>query len=86
MELEYFYFGKPYELTSNYAENLLKSKALLLGYELGTIYMIGDNPKSDIKGTNDKGWVSILVKTGIFTGKDEPNDAENPATHVVEDL
>ena len=46
--------------------------------------MIGDNPKSDIDGANRKGWVSILVKTGIFKGED--NDEEHPATHVVEDM
>ena len=43
--------------------------------------MIGDNPKSDIKGGNDAGWITILVKTGIFQGK--YNDKEHPAKYVV---
>jgi len=34
--------------------------------------MIGDNPKSDIRGSNKAGWESILVKTGIF--KNGQND------------
>ena len=45
--------------------------------------MIGDNPKSDIKGGNNAGWITILVKTGIFKGV---NDKENPATYVVNDF
>lgn len=39
--------------------------------------MIGDNPKSDIKGANDAGWISILVRSGVFHGLE--NDKENPA-------
>mgnify|MGYP002173137579 CR=1 FL=1 len=46
--------------------------------------MIGDNPETDIKGANLSGWVSILVRTGIFHG--EENSKEFPATYVVEDF
>ena len=46
--------------------------------------MIGDTPESDIQGANQKGWVSILVRTGIF--KDHENSKEYPAKYVVEDL
>ena len=46
--------------------------------------MIGDTPESDIQGANKKGWVSILVKTGIFQEKE--NCSVYPAKHVVEDL
>ncbi|GIQ89932.1 hypothetical protein KIPB_012549 [Kipferlia bialata] len=39
---------------------------ILTGYErYKTVYMIGDNPKSDVVGANRKGWVSIMVRTGI---------------------
>ena len=53
--------------------------------------MIGDNPKSDIAGANQKGWTSILVKTGIFDPKAATstklgNDKVHPATLVVEDF
>ena len=50
--------------------------------------MIGDNPDSDIDGANRRGdsWVSILVRTGVFNGKDKANDERHPAKHVVEDF
>jgi len=38
--------------------------------ELTNIYMIGDNPKSDIAGANAKGWTSILVRSGVFNAKE----------------
>jgi len=46
--------------------------------------MIGDNPKSDIRGANQKGWISILVRSGIFNGPQ--NDEKDPATYVVDDF
>ena len=46
--------------------------------------MIGDNPATDIKGANEGGWVSILVKTGVFQG--EGNDEENPALYVADNF
>jgi ribonucleotide monophosphatase NagD (HAD superfamily) len=45
--------------------------------------MIGDNPSVDIKGANNFGWNSILVRTGMFQGK---NDEENPAKFVVDNV
>ena len=52
------------------------------GSPFDAIYMIGDNPRSDIKGANAMGvpWVSVLVKTGAVSC----NDAENPADFVCE--
>ena len=47
--------------------------------------MIGDNPRSDIAGGNAAGMTTILVRTGVFDSTDD-NDAENPATYVVEDF
>lgn len=46
------------------------------------IYMVGDNPQSDIRGANQAGWCSVLVRTGCFQG--EGNDPMNPAVHVVD--
>ena len=46
--------------------------------------MVGDNPAVDIKGANDSGLVSILVRTGVFNGGE--NDIENPAKFVVKDV
>ncbi|KAI6465316.1 hypothetical protein MCOR15_003425 [Pyricularia oryzae] len=45
------------------------------------IYMIGDNPASDIVGGNMYGWNTCLVRTGVFQGGD--NDEENPANFGV---
>ena len=55
-------------------------------FPLRTIYAIGDNPKSDIEGANTAKnittkWVSILVRSGVFQGE---NDPENPADYVVD--
>ena len=51
--------------------------------EDGPVYMVGDNPKSDIAGANALGgpWRSVLVRSGVFQGV---NDSEFPA-HVVVD-
>ncbi|KAK0737564.1 HAD-like domain-containing protein [Apiosordaria backusii] len=82
-ELERVSFGKPHRETYEYAEEMLvrhrgewlRSK----GYGdveggLKRVYMVGDNPESDIAGANGydgKGrygteWVSLLVETGVF--------------------
>lgn len=34
------------------------------------VYMVGDNPESDIRGGNDYGWETILVKTGVYKDGD----------------
>lgn len=44
----------------------------------GRVYMVGDNPASDIAGANAFGWESILVRTGVFRGKDENDAAHKP--------
>jgi hypothetical protein len=45
---------------------------------------VGDNPFSDIQGANDFGINSILVRTGVFRGKD--NHHIHPATTVQPDV
>lgn len=52
---------------------------------LTTIYMIGDNPETDIAGAIAIGrpWVSILVRSGCFKGG---NHDLYPAYKVVEDV
>jgi len=47
--------------------------------------MIGDNPNVDIKGGNENGFTTILVKTGVFHS-DEPNCPKNPANYCVSDI
>jgi ribonucleotide monophosphatase NagD (HAD superfamily) len=93
-------FGKPFPVAYRYAERMLVHEARGIGalprdpaphedhskhpYPLRRIYMIGDNPASDIAGANAAGepWVSILVRTGVF--QDDPG--HHPAKHVVDDV
>jgi len=68
----------------------MQARAKRQRINISNFYMIGDNPESDIAGANTKGWVSILVKTGVFDPKAETskdgNDKRHPATHVVENF
>lgn len=88
MEIEQF--GKPFKATFDFALQHLKDQAAADGVKIGTCYMIGDNPKSDIAGGAKCGFDTILVKTGVFNPNAPTsvngNDKLNPATYVVEDL
>jgi ribonucleotide monophosphatase NagD (HAD superfamily) len=82
VELEKLVIGKPSRVTYNFAEKVLRKhrKQMLADHygsskdfgQLRKVFMIGDNPESDIKGANDfdnpKGtrWESILLKTGVW--------------------
>jgi HAD superfamily hydrolase (TIGR01456 family) len=60
--------GKPFRETYDFAEE----KLMMIGHGVKRVYMVGDNPESDIKGANDyrspRGveWESILVKSGVY--------------------
>lgn len=71
--------GKPHAHTYTYAEKVLnKYRMSLLGESekgvdsLSRVFMVGDNPESDIKGANqfkspsNIEWTSILVDTGVY--------------------
>lgn len=64
--LEATTFGKPQRLTYEYADGLLLQQAIKAGDapddQRPSIWMIGDNPASDILGANDYGWKSALVR------------------------
>lgn len=68
--------GKPFEHTYRYAEQVLNDwRAKRFGGQaaLGpehTVFMVGDNPASDIMGANNYGWYSLLVRTGVFRDED----------------
>ncbi|GAA5823187.1 hypothetical protein JCM11251_007515 [Rhodosporidiobolus azoricus] len=51
----------------------------------GRVYMVGDNPASDIAGANSFGWESILLQTGVFRGS-KPEEAEHVPTVVKRDV
>ncbi|KAK4149278.1 HAD-like domain-containing protein [Chaetomidium leptoderma] len=84
VELERVVYGKPELATYKYADEVMASwMDELHGEERvpQNIYMIGDNPASDIVGGNMYGWNTCLVRTGVFQGGD--NDEENPANFGV---
>lgn len=73
--------GKPYQKTYEFAERLLVQNRERLSAEsrhklppLRKVFMIGDNPESDIAGANNFKsplgieWVSVLVETGVWRG------------------
>lgn len=73
-ELDSVILGKPFEVTYSYAETVLSNwRRDNFGYwdNPKNIYMVGDNPASDIRGANDYGWQSILVKTGVYKEEDD---------------
>lgn len=83
-DLERVIYGKPELATYKYADEVIKSwmKEIHNEYTIPeNIYMVGDNPQSDICGGNMYGWNTCLVRTGVFQGGD--NDEENPASFGV---
>ena len=104
-ELQFNALGKPSKFTYDYAhDRLLHYYADMLTAERGAgaterskqplrrVYMIGDNPESDIRGANEfepadgTEWVPILVRTGVW----RPTAAEKEPRHrpaaVVDDV
>nr|OQO19792.1 hypothetical protein B0A51_11764 [Rachicladosporium sp. CCFEE 5018] len=79
-ELAHTLIGKPSQATYEFAERRLRAhrKTLFgapgLNNPLRRVYMVGDNPESDIRGANaydspyGSQWRSLLVKTGVFSG------------------
>lgn len=81
-KLDHTLIGKPHHPTYEFAERLLRRhrKSLLEGRQIGLndplrrVYMVGDNPESDIRGANNyrsphgSDWTSILVRTGVYRG------------------
>lgn len=93
VELKKSIIGKPYQGTYEFAERqLLRHRADFFGADglgpLKTVYMVGDNPESDIRGANayrsrhGSFWESILVRTGVYQG----GDPSTPPTTVVNDI
>ncbi|KAK4160320.1 HAD-like domain-containing protein [Cladorrhinum sp. PSN259] len=84
VDLERVVYGKPELATYKYADEVIASwMDVIHGEERipENIYMIGDNPASDIVGGNMYGWNTCLVRTGVFQGGE--NDEENPANFGV---
>jgi len=81
VELERTIYGKPERATYTYADEVLSNWMEEIHAENvlpENVYMVGDNPQSDIVGGNMYGWNTCLVKTGVHRG--DENDKENPAS------
>lgn len=59
--------GKPTKITYDYATRVLQRWS---DKHIDEIYMVGDNQHSDIRGANDYGWKSVLVRTGVYQDGD----------------
>ncbi|BGP50399.1 hypothetical protein JCM10450v2_006318 [Rhodotorula kratochvilovae] len=96
-ELERTTGGKPTRATYDYAAHLLHSSLTSPSSPSlhpppgpapplpGRVYMLGDNPASDIAGANAYGWESVLVRTGVFRGE-RKEEAEHVPTTLKEDV
>lgn len=88
LPLQLTYYGKPYKIQYEFAEEMLSLQAQQLNLPPPKYYFgIGDNPKSDIRGANNAGddWQSVLVRTGLFQGEHH-NDPHDPANHVFHNV
>ncbi|KAJ3568445.1 hypothetical protein NP233_g5708 [Leucocoprinus birnbaumii] len=81
-------FGKPTRETYNFAEEVLLNRLRYMhnGHALSRphVYMIGDNPESDIAGANGAGWHSVLVRTGVY--EPELGEPSHIPTHEAADV
>lgn len=82
--LDIQHYGKPHLVTFQYCESVLREST---SSKLDRFYMVGDNPRGDIRGANNAGthWTSILVRTGIFPSS-EDNSKEDPADFVFDNV
>ena len=54
-EPDYFMYGKPENVTYEFAERVLETFCKKEGVQISNYYMIGDNPLSDIEGGKRRG-------------------------------
>jgi HAD superfamily hydrolase (TIGR01456 family) len=96
VELQKIVMGKPYKPTYEFAEKRLIAHRTAItrtnGKDLGPlrrVYMVGDNPASDIAGGNNytspygTDWASILVQTGVYV---EGTTPEHQPRKIVSDI
>ena len=99
VELQKTVIGKPFKKAYEFAEKrLLECREDLLGgveranaTPLRRVYMIGDNPDSDIRGANlfkspqGTEWVSLLTRTGVYQDR-EGNVPSWKPREIVDDV
>ncbi|KAK5636244.1 hypothetical protein RRF57_011956 [Xylaria bambusicola] len=94
--------GKPYPKTYEFAETVLaqwrgallkksgRADAAEETEPLARVYMVGDNPESDIRGANEyrsphgTEWSSVLVRTGVWSEERDGEPKYRP-TAIVDD-
>lgn len=88
-QLQVQHYGKPLPVTFDFALSTLNRWRAKCGQgttePLTSVYMVGDNPKADVRGANAAGspWRSVLVETGVYKPVGAAvNDPEDPAMHV----
>lgn len=83
---DFIQYGKPTTATYKFAEKVLADELeRLYGHRaLPPVYMIGDNPESDIAGANGADWSSVLVHTGVYDPK--AGKSTHKPTHEAEDV
>ncbi|KAG8710869.1 hypothetical protein FRC08_016612 [Ceratobasidium sp. 394] len=86
-------YGKPHKSTYDFAKSVLREQLAQIegttpdNVDMPKIYMIGDNPESDIAGANGAGWESVLVHTGVYnphTGIPPTHTPTHQAGNVAE--
>ena len=95
VELPKNLIGKPFKATYSFAENkLLAHREGIFGGSapsLKRVYMVGDNPDSDIRGANtfdsQRGieWISLLTRTGVYQDRPGQRPAWEPR-EIVDDV
>lgn len=94
--------GKPYEVQHDYAlQVLIEWNKIIHGHKphgfmptlnskvrspFLNIYMVGDNPESDIRGANLCGWDSILLRTGVYKDEDWDTTKHRPSVGVFDNV
>lgn len=78
-DIQYTIIGKPSHIIFDYAKDNINSY-----HPCDRFYMIGDNPEVDIKGANNSGINSVLVRTGVYNKNH--NCVENPASMIADDV
>jgi HAD superfamily hydrolase (TIGR01456 family) len=87
--------GKPFKSTYEFAEKtLLRHRGTLYDANapgLRRVYMIGDNPESDIRGANTYDsahgieWISLLTRTGVYKDREGEKPSWQPR-EIVDDV
>lgn len=71
-------YGKPNSISYAFTEQVISEIQAENGHSapVEAIYMVGDNPDTDILGANSAGgsWKSVLTRSGIFKGGDHDAD------------